>query len=98
MKWLVMTKSKKMNNYMLDLQIVNDNEKELKERVKEIVTKMLLNGDKKEIIAFTDFELWKFGEINEDYTGFKEDKKKLIDYEEIIKETKLKILETLKGE
>ena len=98
MKWLVMTKSKKMNNYMLDLQIVNDNEKELKERVKEIVTKMLLNGDKKEIIAFTDFELWKFGEINEDYTGLKEDKKKLIDYEEIIKETKLKILETLKGE
>ena len=78
--------------------MVNDNEKELKERVKEIVTKMLLNGDKKEIIAFSDFELWKFGEINEDYTGLKEDKKKLIDYEEIIKETKLKILETLKGE
>ena len=98
MKWLVMTKSKKMNNYMLDLQIVNNNKEELEKRVEEIITKILLNGDKKEIIAFTDFELWKFGELKEDYTEFKEDKVKLIDYSNKINEAKIKILKALKEE
>lgn len=98
MKWLVMTKSKKMNNFMLDLQIVNDNIEELEKRIEELVTKMIINGDKKEIIAFTDFELWKFGEIDEQYTNITKDKKKLIDYAEKIEQAKIKILETLKGE
>lgn len=95
---MVATNSKKMNNMMLDLQIVNNNLEEIKNRLEEIITKMLLNGDKKEIIAYTDFQLYQIGTMNDNYEDIEIEKKLLFEYETIIKETKLKILEKLKGE
>lgn len=95
---LVCTKSKKMNKFALDLQVVKNNKEELEKRLNEIVTKMIIEGDKKQIIAFTDFELWKIGETNENYEVITDEKEKLFDYEELIQNAKKKIVENLKGE
>lgn len=94
----VYTKSKTMNNGMLDLQIVNNNKEEIEKRIKEIVAKLIIQGDKKEIIAYSDFELWKLAELNENYKDFEIKKEKLFDYKEIVEKTKIKILENLKNE
>lgn len=94
----VYTKSKSMKNGMLDLQIVNNNKEEIEKRLKDIITKLIMQGEKKEIIAYTDFELWKFAKLNENYENFEIEQEKLFDYKEMIEKTKIKILENLKNE
>ena len=95
---LVCTKSKKMDKFAQDLQVVKNNKEDLEKRLNEIVTKMIINGDRSQIIAFTDFELWQIGETNENYEIITDERKKLFNYEEIIENAKRKIVENLKGE
>ena len=83
---------------MLDLQIVNNNKEEIEKRLKDIITKLIMQGDKKEIIAYCDFELWKFAELNENYQDFEIKQEKLFDYKEMVEKVKIKILENLKNE
>ena len=61
----VYTKSKSMNNGMLDLQIVNNNKEEIEKRLKDIITKLIMQGEKKHIVILNNGNLKKITKITQ---------------------------------